>query len=116
MCALAPYLRLSGQLYGNPHGLGPGLFTPGMTRHLDFPDIASLTCPHPLLIIAGRQDPLFPVPSVDAAFDTLRRVYTSQNALKRLETHWYDAPHRFSLPMQALAFDWLDRWLQAGQR
>jgi dienelactone hydrolase len=116
MCALAPYLRLSDQLYGNPHGLGPGLFTPGMTRHLDFPDIASLACPHPLLVIAGRQDSLFPVPSVDAAFDKLRVVYASQHASERLETHWYGAPHCFSLPMQSLAFDWLDRWLQKDRR
>jgi predicted esterase len=89
-----------------------GLCVPGLARHLDFPDVASLACPRPLLVIAGRQDTLFPIEAVEEAFAKIRAVYASQDALERVETRWYDAPHRFDVPMQEFAFAWLDRWLK----
>jgi dienelactone hydrolase len=112
MCALATYLRQHDHLYERPNGMG--LCAPGLARHLDFPDIASLACPRPLLVIAGRQDTLFPIGAVEEAFDKMRAVYASQDALERLETRWYDAPHRFDVPMQEFAFAWLDRWLKGS--
>jgi dienelactone hydrolase len=110
MCSLATYLRQHPHLYENANGMG--LCAPGMARHLDFPDVASLACPRSLLLIAGRQDTLFPNEAVEEAFAKIRAVYASQDALERVEAQWFDAPHRFDLPMQERAFAWLDRWLK----
>lgn len=40
---------------------------PGMQRFLDYPDVASLAAPKPMLMLAGEQDALFPLESVHAA-------------------------------------------------
>jgi dienelactone hydrolase len=109
MCALAPYLRALPTY--KPHSMG--LCAPGIARHLDFPDVASLACPRPLLVIAGRQDTLFPVDGVDEAFAKIRAVYASRDAAELVDTRWYDAPHCFDLEMQEYAFAWLDRWLSS---
>ena len=38
----------------------PANVVPGLLDFLDYPDVASLAMPLPLLVVAGRQDPLFP--------------------------------------------------------
>jgi dienelactone hydrolase len=110
MCGLASYLRNHDHLYRWPNVIG--LCAPGMTRYLDFPDVASLICPRPLLMMAGRQDTLYPLSSVEEAFAKIQAVYDSQGAAERVEAHWYEVPHCFDVPMQEYAFGWLDRWLR----
>lgn len=109
MCDLKAFLRL-----GDPHAHGAwgiGLCAPGMLRYLDFPDVASLACPRPLLLIHGRNDNLFPIDVVEEAFRKIWRVYATHQAEDHLETRWYDVAHCFDLSMQVDAFAWLDRWL-----
>jgi dienelactone hydrolase len=85
---------------------------PGIHRYLDFPDMASLACPKPMLFYNGSQDRLFPQDSTLAAFDKMRRVWASQGAENRLVTKMWDVPHVFNREMQEEAFAWLDRWLK----
>ncbi len=72
---------------------------PGLRRWLDYPHIASLACPKPMLFINGSQDKLFPVPSVYKAFQQMHDVWDSQGADSRLETELWDIPH--SCPLKA---------------
>lgn len=109
MCALTSYLRYHDHLYRWPNIIG--LCTPGLARHLDFPDVASLICPRPLLMMAGRLDELYPTVSVQEAFAKIEAVYRSQGVSDRVEGRWYDVPHCFDVSMQEHAFGWLDRWL-----
>jgi hypothetical protein len=48
---------------------------PGMGRYFDYPDAASIAAPKPMQFFAGKKDPLFPVPSVQAAFDAMKDVW-----------------------------------------
>jgi hypothetical protein len=89
---------------------------PGLRRFLDYPDVASIACPKPLLVYAGRQDGLFPVPSVEDAFAKMRRVWQSQGVAGRLETRVWDVPHVFSREMQDAAFAWLERQVRGTGR
>jgi dienelactone hydrolase len=109
MCALATYLREHDHLYRWPNVMG--LCAPGMARYLDFPDVASLACPRPFLLMAGRRDTLYPVEGVEEAFAKIRAVYESQGVRDHVEARWYDVPHCFNVEMQEYAFEWLDRWL-----
>jgi dienelactone hydrolase len=84
--------------------LHPGLFT-----QLDYPDIASLACPKPMLFFNGRKDGLFPVDSVERAYAKLHAIWNSQQASDRLVTELWDVPHTFNAEMQDQAFAWLDR-------
>ena len=94
---------------------GQSCFTmlhPGLFNHLDYADVAGLACPKPMLFYNGRQDVLFPVPSVEEAYAKMRSVWESQEVGDRLETRLWDVPHEFNAEMQEEAFAWLDRQLK----
>ncbi|WP_330291918.1 dienelactone hydrolase family protein [Streptomyces sp. NBC_00576] len=82
---------------------------PGLARHLDFPDVASIAAPRPMLFFHGAQDPLFPAEGVRVAHEKLRAVWRSRRAGERLHTRiWPDLGHVFTAPMQDDVFSWLD--------
>jgi dienelactone hydrolase len=85
---------------------------PGLRNHLDYPDVASIACPKPMLFYNGLQDGLFPVSGVEASYATLRAVWDEQDAGNRLETRLWDVPHEFNETMQEAAFDWIDEQLK----
>lgn len=72
---------------------------PGLRRWLDYPHIASIACPKPMLFINGSQDKLFPVAGVEKAFRIMHDVWKSQGADDKLETELWDMPH--SCPVEA---------------
>ena len=73
---------------------------PGLRQYLDYPHIASMACPKPMLFINGTQDHLFPVRGVEAAFGIMRDTWKSQGAGDRLETELWDIPHSCGLKAQ----------------
>lgn len=79
--------------YGRSENGGFANCIPGLRQYLDYPHIASLACPKPLLFINGKQDKLFPIPGVEKAFDIMKNVWKSQNAASNLETYLWDIPH-----------------------
>lgn len=81
---------------------------PGLLGDLDYPDIASIACPKPMLFFNGRQDGLFPQDGVDRAYAKLHAVWRSQHSDDRLVTRTWDVPHTFNIEMQEAAFAWLD--------
>ena len=97
---------------GNNQTGGQSAFTmihPGLGNQLDYPDVASLACPKPMMFLCGNRDKLFPVESIEAAFAKMQKVWQSQKAADRLVTRLYDAPHEFNAAMQDEAFTWLGR-------
>ncbi len=82
---------------------------PGLLDSLDFPDVASIACPKPVVFFNGRQDRLFPVAGVEAAYAKMRRVWSAQGKADQLVTRLWDVPHTFNAAMQDEAFAWLDR-------
>lgn len=100
---------------GNNQTKGQSAFSmlvPNLRNFLDYPDVAAIACPKPMLFYNGVEDSLFPVPGVEAAYARIRRVYESQNASDRLVTKLWPVPHVFNIEMQEEAFAWLDRWLR----
>ncbi|TLS42572.1 hydrolase [Streptomyces montanus] len=82
---------------------------PGLARYLDFPDVASIAAPRPMLFFHGAQDTLFPSEGVLVAYDKLRAVWRSRRAGDRLHTKvWPDLGHVCTAPMQDELFTWLD--------
>lgn len=97
---------------GNNQTRGQSSFTmthPGLFNYLDYPDVASLACPKPMLFYNGKDDALFPVPAVQEAYAKMRKVWESQRAGERLVTRLWAVPHLFNQPMQEEAFQWLDQ-------
>lgn len=85
---------------------------PGLRRWLDYPHVASIACPKPMLFINGSQDKLFPVAGVEKAFREMHRVWQSQGADSVLETHLWDMPHSCGKRSQQCVLDFFDRHLK----
>jgi hypothetical protein len=82
---------------------------PNIANYLNYPDVASLACPKPMLFYNDSRDKLFPVFSVEEAFSKMHKVWDSQKAEDRLVTKLWNAGHVFTLEMQNESFEWLDK-------
>lgn len=85
---------------------------PGLRQYLDYPHIASLACPKPMLFINGTKDKLFPVPGVKDAFAEMHKVWKSQGADNLLDTELWEIPHSCGLKAQEKILEFLDRNLK----
>lgn len=85
---------------------------PGLRQYLDYPHIASLACPKPMLFINGTKDKLFPVPGVKDAFSEMHKVWKSQGADNLLDTELWEIPHSCGLKAQEKMLDFLDKNLK----
>ena len=84
---------------------------PHLVRYLDYPDVAALAAPKPMLFYAGEQDAMFPLASAQAAFTKMRSVWSAWDADARLQTRIWPLGHLFLKEQQEAAFDWLDAQL-----
>ena len=85
---------------------------PGLRQYLDYPHIASLACPKPMLFINGTKDKLFPVPGVKDAFSEMHQVWKSQGADNLLDTELWDIPHSCGLKAQEKMLEFLGKNLK----
>lgn len=91
--------------------IGHTKVVPGLYKYLDYPDVASLAAPTPLLVINGKRDGLFQPEGVQASFDKLHACYKKAGVPDHVHTSWYDTPHEFNAAMQQEAWEWLRKWL-----
>jgi dienelactone hydrolase len=89
----------------------PSAMVPGLLEYLDYPDVASLAMPNPLLVVHGQHDSLFPSDGVRAAIDNLRQCYQAIARPERFDTLFFDGPHKFPFQAQQRMVDWFDRWV-----
>ncbi|HEY7423960.1 MAG TPA: alpha/beta hydrolase family protein [Gemmataceae bacterium] len=87
-------------------------FLPGLHRHLDLPDVASLTAPRPLLVQQCSRDKLFPLAGMKDALAAIAAVYEKAAARDRFTGCFYDVPHQFARRMQDDTFAWFDEQLR----
>ncbi len=85
---------------------------PGLRQYLDYPHIASLACPKPMLFISGTKDKLFPVLGVKDAFAEMHKVWKSQGADNLLDTELWEIPHSCGLKAQKKMLEFLDKNLK----
>jgi dienelactone hydrolase len=87
------------------------MYVPGLYKYLDYPDIAGLAVPNPLLIQQCSLDKMT-LEGMKNAEQKLSAIYEKAGAKNRFLCTWYEEPHLFNIPMQKQAFDWFDRWLK----
>ena len=84
---------------------------PGLRRWMDYPHVASIACPKPMLFISGSQDKLFPVAGVEKAYATMRATWASQHASDRLQTELWDIPHSCGKAAQKCVLEFFEKFL-----
>ena len=85
---------------------------PALRQYLDYPHIASLACPKPMLFINGTQDHLFPIRGVKAAFEEMHKTWKSQGADDKLDTELWDIPHSCGKKAQEKTLLFFDKYLK----
>ena len=85
----------------NKGGSAYSMLIPGIRNIMDYPHVASLACPKPMLFFNGDRDKLFPVPGVENAYRIMREVWSEQGANKKLTAKIWQEKHFFNRAMQA---------------
>jgi dienelactone hydrolase len=72
-------------------------YLPGALQYFDMPDLAGLIAPRPLVVVAGRRDPIFPYDGIRESVDTIRRIYRrwGPGEDKRIAFYTGEGGHRF---------------------
>lgn len=98
---------------GNGQLKGQSAFSmlhPEIARYLDYPDVAALAAPKPMLFYNGDQDKLFPIECVNEAYERMHDVWKAYGADDKLETNIIQGGfHEFQPAQQKTAYDWLDK-------
>ena len=98
---------------GNNQLKGQSAFSmlhPYIARYLDYPDVAGLAAPKPMLFFNGEDDGLFPVPVVEEAYAKMHKIWEANGAGDKLHTEIIPkGDHNFLPVQQEKAYDWLDQ-------
>lgn len=81
-------------------------FFPGVLSVAEEPELIALACPKPLLISAGKDDPIFPLAHTHAAADEIKSIYKRFGAEDKVEVEIFDGEHQIS---ENAIYTWLDK-------
>lgn len=98
--------------YGRKENGGFANCIPALRQYLDYPHIASLACPKPMLFINGDKDKLFPLPGVEKAFGIMHDVWKSQGAEEKLVTEVWNMKHECPPRAQKAVLDFFEKNLK----
>ncbi len=70
-------------------------YVPGLLKVAEMPDVMGLFAPKPVVLVAGKEDPIFPLPAVRKAFRRLKQIYTAAGAADRCHLVIGPEGHRF---------------------
>ena len=66
-------------------------YVPGLLNYGEMADVLGLFAPRPVVVVAGKTDPIFPIAAVRKAFRDLKRIYAAAGAADRC--HLVVGPH-----------------------
>ncbi len=84
-------------------------YVPGIMTLGEMYDVAGLIAPRPLLVVAGRQDQIFPIDAVRTAFNRVQEIYKSAGAPNRCELYVGTGGHRY---YKARVWSFVKEWFQ----
>jgi dienelactone hydrolase len=70
-------------------------YLPGVLRYCEMGDLAGLIAPRPLIVVAGREDPIFPFSAVQETFQTIQDIYAAAGVPDRCRLVVGEGGHRF---------------------
>ena len=70
-------------------------YVPGLLKFAEMADVMGLFAPKPVVIVAGKTDPIFPIAATRRAFRDLKRIYRASGAEDRCHLVVGGEGHRF---------------------
>jgi poly(3-hydroxybutyrate) depolymerase len=85
------------------------------TYRWDYPQVAALVAPRPLLICNSDKDTIFPLDGVMRLHEKVRRIYDLYGATDKLGLLITEGPHKDTQELQVPVFRWFNRFLKKDQ-
>jgi len=82
------------------------------TYRWDYPLVAALVAPRPLLISNSDKDSIFPLDGVVRVYEKARRIYKLCGAEKNIGLHITEGPHSSTQALRVHTFTWFNRFLK----
>ncbi len=83
------------------------------TYRWDFPLLAAMVAPRPLLISNSDKDRIFPLDGVVDVYQKVQKIYRLYDAEDQLGLNITEGPHKDTQELRVPAFRWLNRFLKA---
>ena len=104
-CAFSSYLASIGAQY---HCVCN--YVPGIANDLDMGDLAALIAPRPLVIVSGKDDPIFPIDAAKEQFTITADMYAQAGVSDKARHVIGPEGHRFYAEIGWKAFDEVTGW------
>ncbi len=85
------------------------------TYQWDYPLVAALVAPRPLLISNTDKDRIFPLDGVYDVYTQVRPIYALYGATDKLGLQITEGPHKDTQELQVHAFVWMNRYLKGEE-
>ena len=85
------------------------------TYRWDYPEVAALVAPRPLLICNSDKDTIFPLNGVVRLHEKVRHIYDLYGASDKLGLLITEGPHKDTQELQVPVFRWFNRFLKKEQ-
>ena len=89
-CAVCTYLDSIIKMYHCPCN-----YIPSIARYFDMGDLGGLVAPRKMVVVAGREDTIFPIDGVNKTMDIIKDLYRVCNAEDNVTLVVGDEGHRF---------------------
>lgn len=70
-------------------------YIPKVAKYFDMGDLSCLIAPRPFIIVAGKEDPIFPKHGVEKTFETVKKIYEKAGAPENCRLIFGEEGHRF---------------------
>ncbi len=70
-------------------------YIPNILKYFEMGDLACLIAPRPLIIVAGREDDIFPIEGVEKSYSTIQKIYKAAKAEGQCRLFVGEGGHRF---------------------
>ncbi len=104
-CSICPYAESIGSIDHCADN-----YLPGALRFFDMPDLAGLLAPRPCVVVAGREDPIFPFAAIEQGFSRIAAIYAAAGAPAACRLAAGAGGHRFYAAEGWTAFRELTGW------
>jgi hypothetical protein len=82
------------------------------TYRWDFPMVAALAAPRPLMLGNSNADGIFPVPGYRCLVEKVRRIYDLYGAADKFVLVETPGPHKDTADLRLAAYRWMNFWLK----
>ena len=96
----------------NKGGSAFSMIIPGIRNQLDYPHVASIACPKPMLFVNGTKDKLFPIEGVKDAYSIMKEVWKDQKVEDKLVTKIYELHHFCNKEIQQDVLNFMNEHLK----